>query len=73
MLEPEPEGLAMERPVTSSRSTWPVGQRVSRKTTHELGTVIEHDGEIKVKWDGGKTSYYRHGQDADVELAEAEQ
>src|SRR4051794_16283906 len=33
------------------------GQRVVRKTTDELGTVIEANDEIKVKWDGGRTSY----------------
>jgi CRP-like cAMP-binding protein len=25
----------------------------------ELGTVVEADGEIKVKWDSGSTSYFR--------------
>lgn len=53
---------------TSSRATWRVGQRVGRKDTDQLGTVIEVDGEIKVKWDDGRTSYYRHGEQANVEL-----
>jgi hypothetical protein len=35
------------------------GQRVERKDTDESGTVTKANGEVKVKWDGGKTSYYR--------------
>jgi len=58
--------------VTSNRTSWPVGLRVARKDTQELGTVVEHNNEIKVKWDDGKTSYYRHGQEANVELRAAE-
>jgi hypothetical protein len=57
--------------ITSNRTSWPVGLRVSRKETQELGTVVEHDGHIKLKWDDGKTSYYRHGQQANVELTPA--
>jgi hypothetical protein len=41
-------------PVTADRATWRVGQRVIRKNTEELGTVVEIDGSIKVKWDLGK-------------------
>jgi hypothetical protein len=52
------------------RAYWPVGTRVSRKTDiAEQGTVIEQDGVIKVKWDLGQTSYYRHGELANVQLA----
>jgi hypothetical protein len=58
----------MAQEITPARSTWPVGLRVSRKTTHELGTVVDQDGEIKVQWDDGRTSYYKHGAAADVEL-----
>jgi hypothetical protein len=46
------------------------GQRVSRKTTDELGTIVEADGEIKVKWDSGRTSYFRRGQAANVRSTE---
>jgi hypothetical protein len=53
---------------SDNRATWRVGQRVSRKTTGELGTVIETDGAIKVKWDGGRTSYFRHSESANVQL-----
>ena len=43
------------------RAYWPVGTRVSRKTDAAYqGTVVHQDGEIKVKLDLGKTSYYRH-------------
>ena len=52
----------------SNRGAWPVGRRVARKKTEELGTVIENDGSIKVKWDNGRTSYYRHGEAANIEL-----
>jgi hypothetical protein len=63
--------MVQTQPVTSSRASWPVGQRVARKNSKELGTVVEHDGQIKVKWDDGKTSYYRHGQHANVEIRPA--
>jgi hypothetical protein len=59
--------------ITPARTTWPVGLRISRKTTHELGTVVDHDGGIKVKWDDGKTSYYRHGKAANIELIEVKE
>ena len=52
----------------SSRAMRRVGQRVSRKETEELGTIIEIDGKIKMKWDGGRTSHFRHGDAANVEL-----
>ena len=52
------------------RSTWRVGQRVARKDTRECGTVIEVDGNVKVKWDGGRTSYFRHGDKANVQIEE---
>ena len=54
--------------VTANRATWPVGQRVSRKDSEELGTVIKINGSIKVKWDGGRTSYFRHDTQANIQL-----
>jgi hypothetical protein len=42
------------------------GQRVCRKTTDERGTVTEAEGEINVKWDNGKTSYFRWDKPANV-------
>ena len=56
----------MDQP--TDRSTWPIGLRVSRKDTHEAGTVIENNNKIKVKWDSGETSYYRHGREANIQL-----
>jgi hypothetical protein len=53
------------------RSHWKVGQRVARKDSDELGTVVEVDrGVVKVKWDRGKTSYYHPGEPGNVKLAE---
>jgi hypothetical protein len=57
---------------STDRVMWPVGLRVSRKDTDELGTVVEHDGHIKVKWDGGETSSYRHGEEAKAQLVQVE-
>jgi hypothetical protein len=56
---------------TADRATWHVGQRVVRKNTQELGTVVEHNGSIKVKWDAGRTSYFRHSETANVKLKAA--
>lgn len=47
-----------------------VGQRVSRKTTDEHGTVTGAAGLVKVKWDGGRTSYFVRGKPAHVRLLE---
>jgi hypothetical protein len=38
---------------------WHAGQRVARVDSCHLGTIVEANGEIKVKWDDGRTSYYR--------------
>ena len=57
---------------STDRVLWPVGLRVSRKDTDELGTVVDHDSQIKVKWDGGATSSYRHGDEAKVHLVQVE-
>ena len=47
---------------------WRVGQRVSRRDSKELGTVTAINGKIKVKWDGGRTSYFRHGERGNIRL-----
>ena len=52
------------------RVIWPVGLRVSRKDSDELGTVVEHDTKIKVKWDDGKISHYDHSEEAHVQLVQ---
>jgi len=51
---------------------WRAGQRVVREDSDEQGTIVEVDGEIKVKWDRGRTSYYRRGVPANVRLAHGE-
>lgn len=50
------------------RKSWSVGLRVSRKDSDELGTVVEANESIKVEWDGGRTSYFRHDRQANVQL-----
>jgi len=44
-----------------NRTAWHIGQRASRKTNSEFGTVVESDGSIKVKWDTGEISFFRRG------------
>ena len=59
--------------VTSTdRVIWPVGLRVSKKDTNEMGTVVENERDIKVKWENGKTSHYRNGEEAEVKLAQVQ-
>jgi hypothetical protein len=36
------------------------GERVSREHSGEMGTIVEVAHEIKVKWDSGRTSYFRN-------------
>jgi hypothetical protein len=52
----------------NGRRAWQIGQRVIRQDSGERGTVVENNGPIKVKWDGGRTSSFRHGQAANVQL-----
>jgi hypothetical protein len=54
--------------VSENRTTWRVGARVSRKISGELGAVVEIEEKIKVRWDTGQPSYFRHGQQANVQL-----
>jgi hypothetical protein len=50
---------------------WCVGQRVARKNSNELGTIVEADAQkVKVKWDRGETSYFRLDKPGNVKLAE---
>jgi hypothetical protein len=48
MTQPQPQ-------TETELAGWRAGQRVSRKDTEELGTIVEANGKIKVKWDGGRT------------------
>jgi hypothetical protein len=58
--------------VEAERRQWQEGRRVSRKDTGELGTIVETNGNIKVKWDGGRTSYFRRNIPANVRLKPTE-
>ncbi len=49
-------------------ATLHVGQRVCRKATDEFGTVTESNGKVGVKWDNGRTSYFRRDKAANVRL-----
>jgi hypothetical protein len=49
-----------------------IGQRVSRKDSDELGTVLEAKPQIKVKWDDGRTSYFCRSRPSNMRLAEPE-
>ena len=54
--------MVKARTLSKLRSaSWRTGRRVSRviDDTQELGTILAANGEIKVKWDSGRTSYYR--------------
>ena len=48
---------------------WRVGQRVSRKDRDEVqGIIVASNGDVKVKWDDGSTSYFKRGQPGNVKL-----
>ena len=49
---------------------WRVGQRVCREDSQELGTIVEADHQIKVRWDNGQTSYFERDQTSNVKLKE---
>ncbi len=48
---------------------WYVGQRVAREGSDEQGTVIETMPRLKVKWDGGSTSYFNRDKPGNVKDA----
>jgi len=47
-------------------ATLQVGQRVTRKDSPLQGTVVEADGNVKVRWDNGRTSYFKRGMRGNV-------
>lgn len=49
---------------------WRVGVRVARVDSNEGGTIMEADGAIKVRWDSGRTSYYRRKVPANIRVEE---
>jgi hypothetical protein len=51
---------------------WYVGQRVTRVKPEKIGTVVEVDGRMKVKWDTGGTSYYSLDQSRTIRPVESE-
>jgi hypothetical protein len=51
---------------------WRVGQRVSRIDTDEHGLILEANDKIKVKWDRGRTSYFRRDKPVNVRLKDKE-
>lgn len=55
-------------PVSHLLSFWHVGARVARGSPDVDGTIVEATGLIKVKWDNGRTSYYRTGTPSAVRL-----
>jgi hypothetical protein len=53
----------------NDRTNWHVGRIVARKTSNDLGRVVESSGDmLKVIWDNGRTSYYRNGISGNVRL-----
>jgi hypothetical protein len=51
---------------------WRVGQRITRIKPEAIGTVVEVDGLLKVKWDTGATSYYSLNQSGNICPVESE-
>jgi hypothetical protein len=49
-------------------SGWGVGKRVTRPDGNDSGTIVEETGQIKVKWDSGRTSYFKPGRAGNVLL-----
>jgi hypothetical protein len=72
-FDPLPKGSRSmpkaESEAGSDRGHWCAGQRVSRRDDRESGTIVEISrAAIKVKWDDGRTSYYRSNVPGDVKL-----
>jgi hypothetical protein len=57
--------MAKEKPRAEG---WRVGQRVRREDSQELGTIVEANEQIKVKWDNGQTSYFDRSSPSNVKL-----
>jgi hypothetical protein len=49
-------------------ASWHAGVRVRRVDSSERGTIVEADGAIKVRWDSGRTSYYRRKVPANIRI-----
>lgn len=71
MVQPSPSVRATMpyRDGPTDRPNWCVGQPVARFDSDEEGIVVEaNEVAIKVKWQSGATSYYRHGKPCNVQL-----
>jgi hypothetical protein len=55
------------------RAAWRIGRRVYRKHSEERGIIVAANGQIKVKWDSGRTSYFRRDKRANLHLEKAVQ
>ena len=49
---------------------WRMGQRVCREDSQDLGTIVEANSHIKVKWDNGQTSYFDRNEPSNVKLVD---
>ena len=52
------------------RAIWRFGARVAREDSDETGTIVEADGEVEVRWDSGRISYFRRKAAANIRLKE---
>lgn len=66
-----PKSISMtKKPMPSPSPAWRAGQRVARIQDHgDQGTIVEANGKIKVRWDSGRTSYFRRNKPANVQIA----
>jgi hypothetical protein len=62
LIESEYERLAQ------NSERWHVGNRVSRKDCAALGTIVDAGDQLKILWDGGRTSHFRRDRPANVKL-----
>ena len=65
----EPIGWPMDD-IGHKPAYWRKGQRVCRNGTDILGTIVAANGQIKVKWDGGRTSYFHRDRFAKLHSAD---
>jgi hypothetical protein len=59
----------LKKVVIRRRLNWRIGERASRRDSKEQGSISEAAaGKIKIKWDGGATSYYHREIPGNVRL-----
>lgn len=54
--------LAFELP------NWKVGKRVVRPDGSDHGVIVEVTDQIKVRWDAGRTNYFKFHETGNVQL-----